>query len=213
MENKGKAPPPARVTQEKMDRAVEMIALIDALPNSKEKEAIMKSEQWAEWNYTVDSCHIKKYKKFLTQDERRKGVAIEDGKEIKLWKKGVYCFHCNCSTQEYKRHCKSIKHQANVKKGFKTKASLMITSHITTHFTEKFEQRVSSCVNNGVYKLPLLPPRVLKGEPADEEQNRVFHEKRLAKKKLPHHSQQPPPPPPSVVPKKKKIRRKINIVA
>jgi len=116
-----KAAPPARVTKQNKERALEMMAMVKALPPSKEKEALMKSEQYAEWKYYADTCQVKKYTKRLTQEERRNGVVVQDGVEIKMWKKGTWCFHCNCSAQEFKRHLKSAKHQACVKKPFASK--------------------------------------------------------------------------------------------
>ncbi len=109
-----KAPPPARVTAETMKRATEMLTLIDALPPSEEKDAIVESEQYAEWLYIRDTCLLKKYTHKPTQEEKVSGVTKDaNGNTVKLWKKGIWCHHCKCSAQEWKRHRKTKKCQQN----------------------------------------------------------------------------------------------------
>ena len=111
-----KAAPPTRVTPDTMKRAVEMLALIDALPPSPEKNKILDTEQYAEWLYHRDRCSVKSYLHKPTEEEKVLGVTKDaNGIDIKLWKKGIWCHHCQCSVQEFKRH-------RNTKKCIKNRA-------------------------------------------------------------------------------------------
>lgn len=105
------APPPARVTAKTMKVAKEMLALIDALPESEEKAKLLLHEQIAEWEYHKDQCQVQLYTHKLTEDEKMAGQTINPitGETIKLTKKGQWCYDCGCSAQEYKRHRKSKK--------------------------------------------------------------------------------------------------------
>lgn len=195
-----KAAPPARVTKQNKERALEMMAMVKALPPSKEKDALMKSEQYAEWVYYADTCLVKKYTKRLTQEERRNGVVVQDGVEIKMWKKGTWCFHCNCSAQEFKRHLKSAKHQACVAKPFASKlcGNIKVAAEMKNKklnivdgvFTDPREFKLSEDTTDrewcgaGASRRPppayveppiAVPVEPLRGEPADEEQNQAFH--------------------------------------
>lgn len=105
-----KAPPPTRLTEKNMKRSREMLALITALPPSKEKDAILLSDQYGEWEYHVNECHVKKYTHKPTQEEKVAGETVnEKGETVKLFKKGQWCHHCKCSAQEFKRHRKTKK--------------------------------------------------------------------------------------------------------
>ena len=111
-ENKVKqAPPPARVTAKTKKVAVEMLALIDALPESPEKDALLLHGQIAEWEYHKDQCQVQQYTHKLTESEKMAGQTINPitGEIIKLTKKGQWCKDCGCSAQEFKRHRKSKK--------------------------------------------------------------------------------------------------------
>ena len=105
------APPPARVTAKTMKVAKEMLALIDALPESEEKAKLLLHEQIAEWEYHTGQCQVQLYTHKLTEDEKMAGQTINPitGETIKLTKKGQWCYDCGCSAQEYKRHRKSKK--------------------------------------------------------------------------------------------------------
>jgi len=93
-----------------MKRSREMLALITALPPSKEKDAILLSDQYGEWEYHVNECSVKKYTHKPTQEEKVKGETInEKGETVFLFKKGQWCHHCKCSAQEFKRHRKTKK--------------------------------------------------------------------------------------------------------
>ena len=105
-----KAPPPTRITAATMKRATEMLALIEALPESPEKAALLKHEQVGEWHYHRDECSVKQYTNKVTEEEEVAGVTKDaNGNTVKLWKKGIWCHHCKCSAQEFKRHRKSKK--------------------------------------------------------------------------------------------------------
>ncbi len=105
-----KAPPPTRITAATMKRATEMLALIEALPESPEKAALLKHEQVGEWHYHRDECSVKQYTNKVTEEEKVAGVTKDaNGNTVKLWKKGIWCHHCKCSAQEFKRHRKSKK--------------------------------------------------------------------------------------------------------
>jgi len=111
MENKNKkAPPPARITQANYERAKEMMDLINALPESEEKAALMMSEQVSEWDYHLTTCSVRQYTHKPTEKEKMEGKTITpEGVEIKLRSKGTWCPHCQCSAQEWKRHKKTKK--------------------------------------------------------------------------------------------------------
>ena len=122
-----RAPPPARLTAKTMNRSIEMLVLIDALPPSPEKNKIMETEQYAEWLYHKNVCMVKKYSHKPTEQEKLAGVTKDaKGNEIKLFTKGVFCHHCKCSAQDIRRHRKSKKciknraknepHLANIRK-------------------------------------------------------------------------------------------------
>lgn len=97
-----------------MKRATEMLALIEALPDSPEKDALMLHEQVAEWHYHRDECSVKQYTNKVTEEEKVAGVTKDaNGNPVKLWKKGIWCHHCQCSAQEFKRHRKTKKCLAN----------------------------------------------------------------------------------------------------
>jgi DnaJ-domain-containing protein 1 len=105
-----KAPPPTRLTEKNMKRSREMLALIDALPPSPEKDAILLHEQYGEWAYHVQDCRVKTYTHKPTQEEKVAGETVnEKGEKVKLFKKGIWCHHCKCSAQEFKRHRKTKK--------------------------------------------------------------------------------------------------------
>ncbi len=79
-----KAPPPTRLTEKNMKRSREMLALITALPPSKEKDAILLSDQYGEWEYHVNECHVKKYTHKPTQEEKVAGETVnEKGETVK----------------------------------------------------------------------------------------------------------------------------------
>jgi hypothetical protein len=105
-----KAPPPTRMTEKNMKRSREMLELINALPPSPEKDAILLTEQYGEWSYHVESCRVKTYTHKPTQEEKVAGETVnEKGEKVKLFKKGQWCHHCKCSAQEFKRHRKTKK--------------------------------------------------------------------------------------------------------
>jgi len=109
-DTKGKAPPPARLTEENMERAKEMLHLINALPESAEKQALLETKQVAEWKYHTSTCLVKKYSHKVTEAEKVAGVTKDaKGNLIKLHAKGIWCHHCKCSAQDWKRHRKSKK--------------------------------------------------------------------------------------------------------
>tara|TARA_R110002073_G_scaffold61441_3_gene154555 strand:+ start:672 stop:1325 length:654 start_codon:yes stop_codon:yes gene_type:complete len=113
MENK-KAPPPARITKANFKRAREMMALIEALPESEQKQALMMSEQVAEWDYHLTQCSVQAYTHKPTEKEKMEGKTITpEGVIVKLRSKGNWCPHCQCSAQEWKRHTKTKKCIAN----------------------------------------------------------------------------------------------------
>jgi len=110
MASKGQAPPPTRMTAERHARSTEMFALINALPPSPEKDAILLHEQYAEWEYHVKDCRVKTYTHKPTQEEKVAGETVnEKGEKVKLFKKGQWCHHCKCSAQEFKRHRRTKK--------------------------------------------------------------------------------------------------------
>jgi len=111
MENKNKkAPPPARITQANYERAKEMMDLINALPESEQKQALMMSEQVAEWDYHLTQCSVQAYTHKPTEKEKMEGKTITpEGVIVKLRSKGNWCPHCQCSAQEWKRHTKTKK--------------------------------------------------------------------------------------------------------
>lgn len=97
-----------------MKRATEMLNLIEALPDSPEKDALLLHEQIGEWEYHRDDCSVKQYTNKLTEDEKVSGETKDsNGNVVKLWKKGIWCHHCKCSAQEFKRHRKTKKCQLN----------------------------------------------------------------------------------------------------
>ena len=105
-----KAPPPTRLTEKNMKRSKEMFALINALPPSAEKDAILLHEQYGEWAYHVQECRVKTYTHKPTQEEKVAGETVnEKGEKVKLFKKGQWCHHCKCSAQEFNRHRKTKK--------------------------------------------------------------------------------------------------------
>ncbi len=114
MASSKKAPPPARITAATLKRATEMLNLIEALPPSPEKDALLLHDQIGEWAYHRDECSVKQYTNKLTEEEKVSGETKDSsGKVVKLWKKGIWCHHCKCSAQEFKRHRKTKKCQLN----------------------------------------------------------------------------------------------------
>ena len=98
------------MTEKNMKRSREMLDLINALPPSPEKDAILVCEQYGEWSYHVESCRVKTYTHKPTQEEKVAGETVnEKGEKVKLFKKGQWCHHCKCSAQEFKRHRKTKK--------------------------------------------------------------------------------------------------------
>lgn len=98
------------MTEKNMKRSREMLDLINALPPSPEKDAILLTEQYGEWSYHVESCRVKTYTHKPTQEEKVAGETVnEKGEKVKLFKKGQWCHHCKCSAQEFKRHRKTKK--------------------------------------------------------------------------------------------------------
>ena len=98
------------MTEKNMKRSREMLDLINALPPSPEKDAILVCEQYGEWSYHVESCRVKTYTHKPTQEEKVAGETVnEKGEKVKLFKKGIWCHHCKCSAQEFKRHRKTKK--------------------------------------------------------------------------------------------------------
>ena len=104
------APPPSRVRKETMTLAKEMLGLMEALPESEEKEMLLKHKQVAVWKYYRDECNVRLYTHRPTQDEKVAGLTIAPcGKTIPLRMKAKMCPFCKCSAQEFKRHQKTAK--------------------------------------------------------------------------------------------------------
>ena len=104
------APPPSRVKKETMTLAKEMLGLMEALPESEEKEMLLKHKQVAVWKYYRDECNVRLYTHRPTQDEKVAGLTIAPcGKTIPLRMKAKMCPFCKCSAQEFKRHQKTAK--------------------------------------------------------------------------------------------------------
>ena len=204
------APPPARVTAKTKKVAVEMLALIDALPASPEKDALLLHGQIAEWEYHKDQCQVQLYTHKLTESEKVAGETINPitGEIIKLTKKGTWCNDCGCSAQEFKRHRKSKKCVMAQQKrkahltGIRAAATRRINAGVWATTPALWEEAWGSVINeiynmSDNYKawLPFLPSSLIHNHGA-EDGNSSSDEEEFSPRPQPPRPPSPPPPPP-----------------
>ena len=91
-------------------RAVEMLGLLNALPDGPEKAKLMASDQVEEWR-RHDAAPLRRYAHKVTTAEREQGYTLDPktGEKIKFKKMGQRCDECGCVSQELKRHQKTAK--------------------------------------------------------------------------------------------------------
>ena len=114
MASEQKEPPVARVSLATQSTATEMLQLIAALPESAEKDALLKHKQIGVWKYHAEVCLLKEYTHRPTAEDKLQGETVDkNGNTIRLLKRGKWCWDCGCSAQEFKRHRKTMKCQRN----------------------------------------------------------------------------------------------------
>tara|TARA_R110002012_G_scaffold57806_1_gene149236 strand:- start:2194 stop:2874 length:681 start_codon:yes stop_codon:yes gene_type:complete len=150
-----------RVAQETYDTAYDYLLLIDNLPDSPEKELLIKSEVTQKHIYHTE-CPIKKYSWHPTNAEKLNGITyhpkdkVAKENPIKLKLKAKCCVCCFSIVQDMKRHlnsdkCVKVTNEINVAKGvIKTKYKTEVMTELINKFNPKKKRKTR--------KIRVVPP-------------------------------------------------------
>ena len=168
-------------------RAVEMLGLLNALPDGPEKAKLMASDQVEEWR-RHDAAPLRRYAHKVTTAEREQGYTLDPktGEKIKFKKMGHRCDECGCVSQELKRHQKTAK----CIKAVLENERLMVERE--SYFKKQVLPHLCLCVAGGCWKGLRLSVAAI-------------HIPGFNDEKLGHGRHAPPPPAP-----KKKLKLKIK---
>ena len=158
-----------RIAQETYDTAYDYLLLIDNLPDSPEKELLIKSEVTQKHIYHT-SCPIKRYDWHPTNAEKLNGITyhpkdkVAKENPIKLKLKAKCCDKCFSIVQDMKRHlnsdkCVKVTNEINVAKGvIKTQYKTEVMAELKNKFKPKPKKRRKIKVVPATPPMPLAPP-------------------------------------------------------
>ena len=190
-------------------RAVEMLGLLNALPDGPEKAKLMASDQVEEW-LRHDAAPLRRYAHKVTTAEREQGYTLDPktGEKIKFKKAGQRCDECGCVSQELKRHQKTAK----CIKAVLENERLMVERE--QYFKKVVCPSIRQAVAPGGYE-PMPPHKGLKvgGNTItipgwnDEPRGVIVYDSDTTDEEE-EEEEAPPPPPPAP---KKKLKLKLKI--
>jgi len=158
-----------RVSQETYDTAYDYLLLIDDLPDSPQKELLIKSEVTQKHIYHT-TCPVKLYDWHPTNAEKLNGITyhpkdkVTKENPIKLKLKAKCCDKCFSIVQDMKRHlnsdkCVKVTNEINVAKGvIKTKYKTEVMAELINKFKPKPKKKRKTRKINIVPSKPPPPP-------------------------------------------------------